>query len=226
MCASSPNRCPVNRAKNSKGLSRCYENGRDGKAIASRRVYSADARARQGWSKGQTKETSPAVKRVADQLKGKTHKGAPRSLELRKKDSENRMRALERSPHVKWLELPTGLKVQGGWEYNVGLRLLALGMELSRVRLKYDQVRAYTPDFCVGSETYVEVKGWLSRRDALKYEKFFNEHPDTKVILIRNEGGTNNYTKFIAGKVALSDCEDLQTVVRQYLARVRAEEQR
>lgn len=102
-----------------------------------------------------------------------------------------------------------GLKVQGSWEFNVGSKLLELGYSISRTRLKYDSHRVYTPDFSIGDNVFVEVKGWLSNRDIEKYQKVFKDHPDVKIYLIRNEKH-KNYAKFISGQITLADCEDLK----------------
>lgn len=133
------------------------------------------------------------------------------SEDAKRKISEARIKYLESSTNIKWFDL-NGIKVQGKWEYNVGLKLLELGYSISRFKIKYDGHRTYTPDFSIADGIFVEVKGWLSDRDIVKYQKVFKDHPDIKVYLIRDEKKIGNYSKFISGQILLDDCEDLRVV--------------
>jgi len=134
------------------------------------------------------------------------------SEDAKRKISEARIKYLETSPHIKWFEVG-GIKVQGTWEYNVGLKLLELGYSISRPRIKYGDHKIYTPDFSIFENVFIEVKGWLSQRDIVKYQKVFKDHPDIKIYLIRDEKNIGNYSKFISGKIRLIDCEDLKFAI-------------
>jgi len=213
ICECSVNKCPANREKNSNGIKKLYESGRDAKVIS--RNMSEDAKKRQAWAKGLTKDTHPGIAKTAIEtslrLRGKPgHKVSESVKEIL---SIRRIEYLENSPHVKWKMLPNGLKVQGEWEYNVGLRLLEAIDNLKRIKLKYDGHRHCTFDFCIAENVFVEVKGWLSNRDKLKYNLVYKDHPNIKVYIIRNEYGKNNYTKFINGEIKLEECEDLYEVL-------------
>lgn len=133
------------------------------------------------------------------------------SEDAKRKISEARIKYLESSTNIKWFDL-NGIKVQGRWEHNVGLKLLELGYSISRFKIKYDGYRTYTPDFSIADGIFVEVKGWLSDRDIVKYQKVFKDHPDIKIYLIRDEKKIGNYSKFISGQISLDDCEDLRVV--------------
>lgn len=84
---------------------------------------------------------------------------------------------------------------------------------VSRFSLKYDNHRRYTPDFCIGDNTFIEVKGWLSNRDIDKYKRFFKDYPNLKIYLIRDENKIGNYTKFINDEISLDECEDLKLAI-------------
>lgn len=153
---------------------------------------------------------TPETKKKLSELKT----GSKHTAETKRKISEARTRYLEKDNcelyRPEWIELPNGIRVQGEWEYNVGLRLIELGYDISRgERLVYDGHRTYTPDFKIGEYEYIEVKGWLSKRDSDKYKKVYESHPDVKIYLIRNECGQKNYNKFINKEIELKDCEDL-----------------
>ena len=206
MCDSSANKCPVNRKKNQDKIKIAHEEGR----IPG---WANIQNLNRGWAKGLTKDIDPRVakpwqigKRFGASLTGHTQ-------ETKDKLQLARIATLESSPHVEWLTLSNGIKVQGSWELNVGEVLLSAGHEVSRVRIKYDGHRRYTPDFCIDENVYVEVKGWLKKSDIEKYQKVFKDHPDIKIYLIRDECKMYNYKRFIKGEIKLSDCEDLKEVV-------------
>lgn len=167
------------------------------------------------WSRGLTKDDHSALKAYSDNQKGRKF-GASltgyHTTEAKALMSRKRIEYLERSPHIKWMQLPNGLKVQGMWEYNVGIRLLEDGHTICRKRIAYDGHRRYTPDFTLEDGTHIEVKGWLSDRDVDKYRRVFESNPEIKVHLIRNSVD-NNYKCFINRMKDLQDCEDLKQVV-------------
>jgi hypothetical protein len=210
MCCASSNSCPNNKAKNSAAIKKCYENGRNAKQIYAN--SSQASKDKMTWSKGLTKDVDERVARpclIGRRFGASLH---GHSIETKEKLSKIRISMLEKSPNVEWKLLPNGMKVQGSWEYNVGIRLLELGFTLSRYKITYDGHRRYTPDFCIGENIFVEVKGWLSDRDKDKYRRFFRDN-DVKIYLIRNECGKGNYTKFIQNEITIFDCEDLKEVV-------------
>lgn len=206
MCESSSNKCPVNRKKNSNSIKIAHK---DGRIPGWNQIENLN----RGWAKGLTKETDARVarpqfigRRFGASLSGHTE-------ETKQKLSIKRTEYLEKSPHIKWKQLPNGIKVQGDWEYNVGCILLEQGFELSRTKIIFDGHRRYTPDFHIKENVFVEVKGWLSERDKQKYIKVLTEHKNIKIFLIRNEFGINNYSKFIDKQITLEECEDLRTVL-------------
>lgn len=145
----------------------------------------------------------------------KRHRDTPtvHSSETKQRISIARINVLETSKHIPWFDVG-GIKVQGNWERNVAIRLTELGYQLDRHKVRYDNHRHYTPDFYIpGLNVYVEVKGWLSDRDVEKYKKVFESNPNLRIVLIRNERGMNNYSKFISGLVSLDECEDLKNTI-------------
>jgi hypothetical protein len=211
LCSPSANSCPIQKEKNSKGLFKCYENGRDAKKIWAN--MSNESKDKCAWNKGLTKEIDNRVarpqfigKKFASALSGHTQ-------ETKNKLSEARIKFLENSPHIEWKKITNGIKVQGEWEYNVGEKLLELGYSVTRIQLKYDNHRRYTPDFCIEKDVFVEVKGWLSDNDIKKYKLVYADHPNIKIYLIRNEKQLYNYTRFISGEISLFECEDLKIAI-------------
>lgn len=207
-CSQSMNSCPANRVKNSQALQKCHESG----------IMRTDfgGKFNRGAFKGQTKETNALLKARSERAKKDFAEGKrvnpsrPHSPETKKRMSESRIALLENSQLIDWIQLSNGINVQGKWEKNVGERLLALGYSISRVRVKYDGHRHYTPDFCIDDNVFIEVKGWLSDRDKTKYRNVFKDNPDLKIYLIRDELGIGNYSKFINGEISLEQCEILK----------------
>lgn len=212
MCCKSANGCPNNKKKNSEGLKRNYdETGRNQKEIY--KSLPKETKEKMNWSKGLTKELDSRVSRpsLIGKKWGVSLNG--HSQETKNKLSLHRISILENSSGIKWYQISNGLKVQGKWEVNVGEKLIEYGYNVTRNKIRFEDHHRYTPDFCIGENLYVEVKGWLSDRDKTKYRKVLNEYPDIKIFLIRNELGNNNYTKFIEGKIKLDECEDLRKVL-------------
>lgn len=107
---------------------------------------------------------------------------------------------LEQDPHIKWYEV-AGIKVQGGWEKQVAEKLVALGLEFSRPRLRYGS-RHYTPDFYLPTlDLYIEVKGWFRDSDVRKTLLVLQEHNiDLRVIL-----GGKALEDFTKGRVQIQE---------------------
>lgn len=209
ICERSCNSCPAIKQKNSKGVTQAHKDGK----IPGWTDLVEQGKVNRGWSKGLTKDIDPRVARPA--LVGKRF-GASlngHTEETKNLSSQIRIKHLESVPHIKWIQLSNGIKVQGNWELNVGERLLSLGYLISRPFIKFDNHRRYTPDFCIGLNVYVEVKGWMKDSDILKYRKVLSEHPQIKIYLIRNEFPKYNYSRFISSEIYLEDCEDLREVV-------------
>ena len=215
MCDSSANKCPILKKKNSDSIKIAHEQGR---VFGWNKLYETHNLNR-SWSKGLTKETDKRILKQSESKRESIISGTyvphrtPHTFESKEKLSISRIKYLENSPNIKWYSLSTGIKVQGLWELNVGEKLLLEGFSLTRTFLKYNNHHRYTPDFCIGENIYVEVKGWLSDRDKEKYKKVLSEHQDIKIFLIRDELGIGNYTKFISGEIHLEECEDLRKVL-------------
>ena len=135
------------------------------------------------WNKGLTKETNETIARVSAQnsLKFKGRPGRKHTDEMKKHLSERRIAFLENNPDsgVKWYSVSNGIrdiKVQGLWEKNTADWLNQNSIKWDRVRISYDKVRTYTPDFkLIDLGYFIEVKGWLSDRDINKMNKVKQE---------------------------------------------------
>lgn len=213
ICDTHRNKCPINKKKNSESLK--LSNTVNNPDYSQRYKNSSESsKIKMNWNKGLSKETDIRVaknaKTYSDNIKsGKTIVSPWNHTEETKAElSLKRIKYLESCPHINWYPF-LDFKVQGLWELNVGNRLIELGFQPTRVKLKYDKTRNYTPDFKLTETEFIEVKGWLKDRDVLKYKKVFESNPEIKIWLIRG----NNYKKFIAGEIMLNDCEDLKETI-------------
>lgn len=84
------------------------------------------------------------------------------------------------SCQCKWFVFNNGkkdIKVQGTWEKRTVEYLIKNNIKWDRIRIFYDKVRTYTPDFYLPDyNLYIEVKGWMKERDIIKMKKVLNEH--------------------------------------------------
>lgn len=219
-CCKSQNSCPINKKKIHDGILKSPKHTKELYKLRWENT-SPEARKRMNWNKGLTKETDERVKKGGETIRKRIKLGLikkssgfaltqEKELERRRKISEKRIKTLETSPHIPWFTLSNGLRVQGTWEYNIGEILLKQGYILTRPKIKYDEIRTYTPDFCIANDIYIEVKGWLSNRDIKKYKKVMNDHPNIKIYLIEKI----EYKKFIKGEIKLEQCRDLYDVIK------------
>ena len=78
------------------------------------------------------------------------------------------------------------LIVQGTWEKRLAEKLQSQKIEWTRIFLRYDRIRRYTPDFYLPNEKlYLEVKGFMRERDKRKMWKVIDEH-DIKILLVES----------------------------------------
>lgn len=217
-CSTSSNKCEVIRKKNSDGVKNSnidYTNRYN--------LISQETKEKMKWCKGKTyddffgKEKSSQIKEKIS----KTKKALPKKpfgscnteeaeLERRRKVSEARIRTLENSPNVKWFTIDN-IKVQGIWEYNVGIKLKELGFNIDRHSIKYDKCRRYTPDFYIKElDCYIEVKGWMKDSDKHKYKLFYLDNPNVKVLLLC---GTKEYLKFISSSIDINLLPDMKNCI-------------
>jgi hypothetical protein len=146
--------------------------------------------------------------KVIPSFKGKTH-----TLETRIKLSEYRSNSyIDNSFHCKFYIINNGektIKVQGTYERDFAEFLNINSIKWDRVKLKYDTVRHYTPDFyLVDYDIYIEVKGWLMDRDKVKYRKFFNERQETIYCCFKED-----IKKLINNEIELKDLSLLKNLI-------------
>ena len=218
-CSKHYNSCPAIKEKVVKGIMNSPKHTKE-KYVLRWKNMSLEAKKRMNWNKGLSKETDERIRKSAETLSKNIKSGiskhgsgraSTKEMELirRKKLSLIRMEYLEKSPNVLWKTLSNGIKVQGNWEYNVGEKLLKQGYNISRIRLPYDKIHTYTPDFYLGNNTYIEVKGWLSDRDINKYKKVMIEYPNIKIYLLENK----DYKKYINDEIKIEECPDLYKII-------------
>lgn len=221
-CCKHYNSCPAVKEKVVKGIMNSPKHTKE-KYILRWKNMSQESKKRMNWNKGLTKETDERIRKSGLTLSKNIRAGISKhnsgrastnekELLRRRKISLKRIEYLEKSPHILWKTLSNGIKVQGNWEYNVGEKLLQKGYNVNRIRLPYNNIHVYTPDFYLGDDKYIEVKGWLSNRDVEKYKKVMKEYPNIKIYLMENK----NYKKFINDEISLEECPDLYDIISRF----------
>jgi hypothetical protein len=122
----------------------------------------------------------------SDEMKqriSKTLQGHEVSEETRQKIREN---AVPHSPLTIEVE-ETGHTVRSNWEEEIDLMLHEAGVEYEYEPEWYDlDGKRYLPDFRVG-DTVIEVKGWADDDSIHQAEKFLEQHPDQRYIVVGSE---------------------------------------
>jgi hypothetical protein len=176
---------------------------------------------KRGWSKGLKKEDDDRIlkisKKFSDNIKnGLTKppfKNKNHTRDTRKKMSITRSNmCIDNNMHCKFYEISNGdriFKVQGTYEREFGNFLNEKSIKWDRIRIPYDETRHYTPDFYLRDlGIYVEVRGWLMKRDINKYRKFFNEH-DIEIYCCNKV----NLNKIISGEIGFKDLPLLKSLI-------------
>ncbi len=135
------------------------------------------------WNKGLKKKDHPAIAKFAKTLSEQKigNPGHKHSEETKRILSMKRTHFLETHPgnNIDWYIVNNGekdIKVQGKWEKEVAEWLNRSLIKWDRHRVKYDNHRTYTPDFWLPEHNcYIEVKGWMKKRDIDKMKKVIKE---------------------------------------------------
>lgn len=96
-----------------------------------------------------------------------------KSDDVRKVLSEKRIKHLENSKHINWIDTYNInnelIKVQGNWEKEFALSCNRLGVLYERKSVKFTNSSRYTPDFYLPEYNFfVEIKGFLYEKDKYK----------------------------------------------------------
>lgn len=204
ICESSPNKCPVNRSKNSVGGKLAVLGGKKKPHSEIYRDMSKDSKDRMAWNRGLTKETDERIRKQAEITKAKyasgecqpVFLGKHHSDETKKLLSKKRIEFLESNNNhgIKWYEI-NGVKVQGTWEKTFAEKMNELGVIWERNRLQFAKTRTYTPDFyLVDLDIYVEIKGFMRENDKCKMHKVLEEH-DVDIRIIESLSEIDKITK-------------------------------
>ena len=122
------------------------------------------------------------------------NKGKPKSEQHRKKLSEARLGAKnpnfgKPSPHPPriWHQCPNGqwVAMRSNWEvaYAEYLTVNGIKWEYEPKTFILADGRAYTPDFKIQEDEYVEVKGWFRDEHRSKMNQFAKDYPKIKLVL-------------------------------------------
>lgn len=177
ICDASPNKCPENKKKNSKGGKTAYASGKRLNPKEQYKNLPDETKEKMAWAKGLTKETDERVQRSAESLKKNlnsgvttpTFLGKKHNTETKKKISLKRIQFLENnSKHCEWYEVG-GKKVQGTIEKRIAEFLVMNKIPFERIRLNFQSHRTYTPDFYIPKfDLFIEAKGFLFEKDKEK----------------------------------------------------------
>lgn len=163
MCESSANKCPINRKKNSIGLSAAHKAGKMPKIK------------NQGWSKNLTKETDLRVLKNSKAREGKPST-AIWTEEARKKLSENKKQFLKDYPEKNVNSILAGNRNRMSYPEKIAFDWL-IKNEKNFIRQK--KILQYFVDFCIGN-CIIEIDGeyWHpenNERDRIRDEKLKKE---------------------------------------------------
>ena len=115
---------------------------------------------------------------------------AKHNIEEKKiKLSELRIKYLENSKHINWIDTYNIngdlIKVQGNWEKEFTISLNRLGILYKRKSISINNFNKYTPDFYIPDyDIFIEVKGFLYEKDKYKMLKAIdnNKNIDLRII--------------------------------------------
>lgn len=186
---------------------RCKENPNRYKILNNFKVY--NTKSHSAWNKGLTKETDERVRRNGEAVKASFlnenrkvlygDDNPSRRKEVREKISNT---CLEKSKNGEWHTSLAknlhfnykGIDLHGSWEvaYAEYLDLNNISWIRCKDRFEYTfegAVHYYTPDFyLVESDTYVEIKGYKTKKDEAKWKQF----PVTKTLKVLKKKDLQN----------------------------------
>jgi len=87
---------------------------------------------------------------------------------------------------------------RSSWEANYARYLNHFNIKWAyeSTTFKLGQGVTYTPDFKLGDNTYVEIKGWLTEKGKKKLNLFKLQYPGVKLILIRRQEYKELYNEY------------------------------
>ena len=87
---------------------------------------------------------------------------------------------------------------RSSWEANYARLLNYQGViwEYEKDTFELSSGGSYTPDFKIGSNEYVEIKGWLTDVAKEKLQLFKNEYPHIKLQLIQRDEYRKLYKEY------------------------------
>jgi hypothetical protein len=103
--------------------------------------------------------------------------------------SEGRIKYLENSKHINWIDSYNIngelIKVQGNWENELTKSLNRLGILYKRKSVSINGINRYTPDFFIPDyNIFIEVKGFLYEKDKYKMLKAIDNNKDMDLRII------------------------------------------
>ena len=117
----------------------------------------------------------------------------------RSKLSEGRIKYLENSKHINWIDSYNInnelIKVQGNWENELTKSLNRLGILYKRKSVSINGINKYTPDFYIPEyDFFIEVKGFLYEKDKYKMLKAIDNNKDMDLRIIFDIKAIKNLT--------------------------------
>lgn len=189
-CMPSYNQCPELRRKNAEKIKSMYSKNENGDIIFNGKLrkndYTEESRKKQGWAKGKNKFNDIRIRKQSETLLKKYKNGELKSPFFGKHHTEETKKKLSKCGGYRkcgsrgkqgWYQ---GYWCDSSWElayviYNLEHNIKFLrnneGFEYEYENKKYK----YYPDFILEDGTYVEIKGYLDKKNKAKIESFKNK---------------------------------------------------
>jgi len=99
------------------------------------------------------------------------------------------------------------IKVQGTWEKRIAEALTRFKINWERIIIPYAKTHHYTPDFYLYEHNmYLEIKGWMSPSNIIKYKKVVNETG----IMLKLIDSIQLIKLFEEGKITIFDLQNFE----------------
>ena len=199
-CSEHYNKCPEIRRKNSEKNKERLKNQKLNGTFKSNLGY-YNSFGHKGWNKGLTKDSDDRIKKISETLKQKYKNKEIVSPMLGKHHTEEAKRKCSKCGGYKkgcgrgkkgWYK---GYWCDSSWELAYIIYNLDHGIKVERNKKFFNyeyngKIRKYYPDFILEDGTYVEIKGYQSKLDDIKFLSF---PENLKIINFNNDSTILNY---------------------------------
>lgn len=186
-CKPSPNQCPELRRKNSEKIKSLYSIDENGDVLFNNKLrkdeYTEERSRKQGWAKEKSKYNDIRIKKQAETLLKKYKSGEIKSPFLGKHHTEETKKKLAKNGGYRkcgsrgkqgWYK---GHWCDSSWELAYVIYNLEHDIKFKRNDKGFEytfenKIYKYYPDFILEDGTYVEIKGYKTKKDFEKISQF------------------------------------------------------